>query len=125
FKEIILSYLKIAAVILIISLAVAFIISTFLQRSITSRLLSLVYKSKEVAETGDYSLRVATEGSDEIGILSGAFNNMLGQIEKMQKDLSETNIELEKRVKKRTVELETANTELQVKSEELTRSNLE
>src|SRR5438445_710336 len=80
-NEIILNYLVIAMGIMVASLLAAFIISAFLQRSITKRLLSLVYKTKEVTETGNYSVRVATEGQDEIGILSGSFNNMLEQIE--------------------------------------------
>jgi len=125
FSAIILGYLKIGVIILLASLAVAFIISTLLQRSITNRLLALVHKTKEVAETGDYSIRVPNEGPDEIGILSAAYNNMLQQIQKMKQFLNETNVELEKRVKIRTAELETANKELQVKSEELTRSNQE
>lgn len=125
FGEIILGYLKIGIIILMASLAVAFIISTLLQRSITNRLLALVSKTRKVAETGDYSIRVSATGDDEIGVLSEAFNNMLEQIEKMKRDLSGINIELERRVKIRTAELETANKELQLKSEELTRSNQE
>ena len=43
----------------------------------------------------------------------------------MKNDLSEANVELENRVKRRTAELETANKELQITSEELKRSNRE
>ncbi len=50
---------------------------------------------------------------------------MLGQIEKMEDALKGSNVELEKRVKLRTVELETANKKLLVTSEELTHSNSE
>ena len=82
FNDIILNYIKIAAVILFASLVAALLVSGFLQRIITHRLLSLVNKTKQIAETGNYSIRASTEGRDEIGILSGAFNNMLDQIEK-------------------------------------------
>jgi signal transduction histidine kinase len=125
FNYIILSYLKIAGIILMASLLAAFFISTILQRSITNRLLSLVHKTKEVATTGNYSIRASIDSDDEIGVLASAFNHMLEQIEKMKTYLNETNAELEDRVKSRTLELETANHELQVKSEELTRSNHE
>jgi signal transduction histidine kinase len=125
FNYIILSYLKIAGFILLASLLAAFVISSILQRSITNRLLSLVNKTKQVATTGNYSIRATADGDDEIGGLALAFNHMLEQIEKMKKYLNETNIELENRVKYRTLELETANHELQLKSEELIRSNNE
>ena len=125
FTAIILNYLEIAFAILLASLFTAFFISTLLQKYITDQVLRLVETTRRVAQTGDYSMRVATGGQDEVGILSGTFNDMLGQIEKMKADLSETNIELERRVKKRTAELETANKELELKSEELTRSNQE
>jgi methyl-accepting chemotaxis protein len=103
FKEIVISYLKIAALILLASLIVAFIISSVLQRSITTRLLTLVHKTKQVADTDDYSIRVPSEGKDEIATLSMSFNNMLGQIEKMQSILKKNNVELERRVKASTV----------------------
>ena len=112
FKYIILDYFKIAALILLAALVAAFLISTLLQGSITKRLLSLVYNIKEVTETGNYSLRVSAEDHDEIGILSGAFNNMLDQIEKTNENLNEANIKLEERVSQRTAQLVMTNQEL-------------
>jgi signal transduction histidine kinase len=93
-NHIIVNYIIVAALVLCAGLVAALIISTFLQRAISSRLLSLVSKTKEVAATGNYSLRIPAGGTDEIAILSGGVNNMLDQIEKMEKSLKETNIEL-------------------------------
>ncbi|MDB5284872.1 MAG: hypothetical protein JWO06_3947 [Bacteroidota bacterium] len=112
FRDIIISYLKIAFGILLASLFAAFVISTLLQRSITKRLLSLVHKTKEVTETGNYSIRVSSSGYDEIGSLSGAFNNMLAQIEEQNRAILSFNQNLEQRVEQRTIELELANKEL-------------
>jgi signal transduction histidine kinase len=112
-KKIITSYLVVAGVVLLLGLLAALVISYFLQRTISIRLLSLVTKTKEVAETGDYSIRVASGEKDEIGILSKEFNGMLMQIDNMQKSLKEANTELEERVELRTKELETANKELE------------
>ncbi len=111
--EILSSYIQVAFFILAISLLVAFIISSVLQRSITNRLLAFVGKTKEVSANNDFSIRLPATGKDEISTLAGAFNNMLAQIEKMQGTLQHTNIVLERRVKQRTAELESANQELE------------
>ncbi len=124
-NTIITSYILIAAIVLLAGLLAAVIISNFLQNVISGRLLKLVSKTKEVAETGNYSIRVAPEGKDEITTLSLGFNNMLEQIKKMEEVLKGTNIELEKRVKTRTAELETTNKKLEATSEELKHSNSE
>ena len=105
-NNIISNYLKVAGLVLVAGLLAALVISIFLQRIITNRLLSLVSKTKEVAETGNYSGRILSEGQDEIAVLSTEFNNMLQQIEKTQNALKEINTDLEKRVQERTKELE-------------------
>ena len=102
-------YIKVATLVLLTAIIAALIISLFLQHSIVFRLLRLVTKTNEVAKTGNYSLRVAGTGSDEIGILAGSFNAMLGQIEKMDKFLKETNTEL----KSYSTSLERTNRELE------------
>jgi signal transduction histidine kinase len=112
-KKITLNYVMVGALVLLAGLISALFISFFLQRTISNRLLALVSKTKEVADTGNYSLRVATEDKDEIGILSKEFNGLLVQIDNMQRSLKEANNKLEKRVQQRTAELETANKELE------------
>lgn len=124
-NDIIYNNIKIAVVILVIGIVAAFLFSTFLQGLITKRLLSLVSQTNTVAETGNYSIRIVSEEKDEIGTLTNSFNNMMEQIEKMEKTLKNTNIELEKRVKARTIELETLNRMLHKKSGELVDSNKE
>jgi signal transduction histidine kinase len=103
------NYIMVAALVLCAGLVAALIISTFLQRAISSQLLSLVAKTKEVTETGNYALRFSGGGKDEIGILAGGFNAMLNRIEKMEKSLKESNIAL----KNYAHELERSNKELE------------
>jgi signal transduction histidine kinase len=107
--KIVAGYIKVAALVLLAAIIASLIISLFLQRSIVFRLLRLVTKSKEVTKTGNYSLRVAGSGSDEIGILAGSFNSMLEQIEKMDKFLKRTNAAL----KDYSASLERTNRELE------------
>jgi signal transduction histidine kinase len=102
-------YIKVAALVLLTAIIAALLISIFLQHSIVYRLLRLVSKTKEVAKTGDYSLRVDGTGNDEIGILAGGFNNMLEQIEKMDTHLKQTNESL----KSYSTTLERTNKELE------------
>lgn len=111
--DILLNYMKVAAGVLLGALLIAFIISTLFQQLITSRLLLLVNKTKEISATGNYSNRLYDRGTDEIGVLSKEFNNMLDQIQKMQNSLKEANADLEKRVKERTSKLERSNQELE------------
>jgi signal transduction histidine kinase len=107
--NIVAGYIKVAALVLLAAIIASLIISLFLQRSIVYRLLRLVTKTKEVAKTGNYSLRVAGSGNDEIGILAGSFNTMLEQIEKMDKFLKRTNEAL----KDYSTSLERTNRELE------------
>jgi signal transduction histidine kinase len=102
-------YIKVAALVLLTAIIAALLICIFLQRSIVYRLLRLVSKTKEVAITGDYTLRVHGTGNDEIGILAGGFNNMLEQIEKMNRHLKQTNESL----KNYSTTLERTNKELE------------
>jgi signal transduction histidine kinase len=93
--KIIYDYIKVAMLVLAAAILASLIIALLLQRFIVHRLLKLVSKTKQVAETGNYSLRIYDKGTDEIGILSGGFNNMLEQIEKMDRHLKETNLSLQ------------------------------
>jgi signal transduction histidine kinase len=89
--KIIIGYIKAAGLVLLAAIITSLVISGFLQRSIVYRLLRLVSKTKEIAKTGNYALRVDGTGNDEIGVLADGFNTMLIQIEKMEKFLKETN----------------------------------
>jgi PAS domain S-box-containing protein len=60
---------------------------------------------------GDLSLRVGHHANDELGILAGAFDDMVEHLVTAQGALTEANLELEGRVAERTTELLTENAE--------------
>jgi signal transduction histidine kinase/ActR/RegA family two-component response regulator len=82
------------ASVLIVSLLVALVLATRFQRFITAPLLHLSQVVHRVGEKGDYSLRATKAGTDEVGKLTDAFNEMLGEIQQSDKTLQEANSEL-------------------------------
>ena len=76
-----------ALLVLLASMLVALVISNALQRRITRPILALVEVSKAVSERGDYALRAQPASRDETGLLTEAFNRMLGRIEEQTESL--------------------------------------
>ena len=99
-------YGVIAGWVLGVSLAVAFALSTRLERVISRPLLHLTETAAKISSHGDYSARAERESDDEIGQLIDSFNEMLGEIEERDVVLQEVNERLEDRVQERTEELE-------------------
>ena len=106
FRDQMLSYAKIAFLVLITSLIVTFLVSNRLLRIISDPILRLSAVAAKVATENDYSARVTVSGNDEVGALIGAFNQMLDGIQLRDLSLQTANDELETRVQHRTSELE-------------------
>jgi PAS domain S-box-containing protein len=77
-------------------LAIAYLLSSKLQKVISTPILSLSKAAKDVSAKKDYSIRVSKQSNDEIGRLVGEFNNMLEQIQQHQLTLGK---ELDERKK--------------------------
>jgi PAS domain S-box-containing protein len=77
----------ILGLILVSSVLVALVISHALQRRITGPILALAEVAKSVSERGDYSIRARKTSRDETGLLTDAFNQMLGRIEEQTETL--------------------------------------
>ena len=108
------SYTLIAALMLAVSLGIAFFVSRVARRSIANPVIKLAEAAQRVFDERNYSVR-AERGKEEgeLAVLVGTFNQMLEQIEQRDRSLREAHQELEKRVEERTAELLAANKELE------------
>jgi signal transduction histidine kinase len=97
---------KIVLAIMLISLAVAFLLSSRLQNVVSSPILNLAGLAKAVSEQRDYAVRGVKTSNDEIGFLIDAFNEMLEQIQDRDRALVGANTQLEAKVTERTADLE-------------------
>lgn len=107
-------YAYIVLAILCMSGLVAFLLSARLQRLISEPILHLARTAQLISAQKNYSLRAQKQSDDEIGLLIGAFNEMLEQIQ--QRD---------QRLLQQHQFLETANLQLAAasrKAEEATRA---
>jgi len=85
------SYAIILLVILSASLVAALALSRVSQRAVSQPILRLADAAGLVSRDKDYSLRVpATDDHDEVALLVNAFNEMLGEIQKRDSALQES-----------------------------------
>ena len=87
-------------------LLISYVISRFLQRTISEPILHLADVSY-VVRNGDYQVRAKHYSDDELGILTDAYNNMLAEIQSSKETLEE-------KVAERTLDLEKL---MQIKSQ--------
>ena len=95
-------FIEIASLVLLASLAVAFLLSSRLQRVISGPIGDLADTVTSVSAHGNYSLRATKRGNDEIGLLFDQFNIMLDRIQQRDLALQHAHDGLEARVAERT-----------------------
>ena len=106
-------YITIAGLVLVVSLIVAFILSQRLRAALAEPIMRLAETAREVSRNRDYSVRVPPGDDDtEVGTLMGAFNEMLGEIQRRDDAVRSAQADLERRVDERTQQLVAANKEL-------------
>jgi signal transduction histidine kinase/CheY-like chemotaxis protein/HAMP domain-containing protein len=81
----------ISALVLSGSLLMALVLSAWLQRPISGPILSLAETAQAISVRKDYSVRAASAGKNEIGILTNAFNDMVSGIEQRETALRASN----------------------------------
>jgi signal transduction histidine kinase/ActR/RegA family two-component response regulator/HAMP domain-containing protein len=73
-------YAAIVVGLIIVSIAVAYVLSRQLQRQISQPILELAETARAISERGDYSVRAPVQAQAEFGVLTNGFNRMLAQI---------------------------------------------
>jgi light-regulated signal transduction histidine kinase (bacteriophytochrome)/HAMP domain-containing protein len=108
-----------------VALLAAYLLSRVLQRTISQPILALAETAKAVSTRQDYSVRAPQVGADELGVLTNAFNQMLGRIQDQDRAVRENAAQLEQRVADRTHELQERNESLRRNAAELLAANTE
>lgn len=90
----------------IMSLLVAALVSSRLQRLVTDPVLKLAQTARRITQNQDYSLRADKLSRDEIGRLADDFNEMVNQVQMRDNELKRAQEQLEEKVAERTAELE-------------------
>ncbi len=107
-------YAVIGAAVFFLCSGAVLLLSFFLRQGIAEPIVRLADAARLVSREKNYSVRVpATEGRDEIGTLTEAFNGMLEQIQARNAALQDARDELERRVEQRTAQLKAVNTDLE------------
>jgi signal transduction histidine kinase/CheY-like chemotaxis protein len=81
-------YVGILAAVTLVSLLVSLLLASQLQKLISQPILHLAEVETRVSRQKDYSLRAVKEADDELGVLIDGFNDMLGQVQSRDAELT-------------------------------------
>ena len=91
-----------AILILVLSLAVAGVMGIVLQSRVSSPILEIASVAERIAQTHRFQDRVVVSSKDELGVLAGSFNAMLGEIQRRDTQLAQHRLSLEEQIAERS-----------------------
>ena len=107
-------YAAISAILLLLSMIAALLVSSVFQRSVALPIVKLAEVARRVSQDKNYAVRAEPmRENDELALLIAAFNEMLAQIQQRDISLQQAHDELEQRVAERTRDLLSSNRELE------------
>ena len=106
------SFAGMVVVLLLLTSAMAFLLTSRLQKAVSGPISQLAATAKAVSDGGNYSVRALKEAEDDLGQLVDTFNGMLSEIERRDRELIQHRANLEGEVSARTSELQSANGDL-------------
>lgn len=109
--------LWISGTVALLVFGVTFFFTLHFQRTISGPILELAAAVQSITANRNYTLEAKQNYSGETGILARAFNDMLGEVHKRDRELVRTNESLEQRVIDRTQQLEFARLKAEAASE--------
>ncbi len=89
-----------------------FLAIVFFGHQITKKLQQMILASREIV-AGNYQMRIAASGTNELALMSEHFNRMVDAVQLKIQEITELNLSLESRVQSRTVELENSKQQLE------------
>ena len=92
-----------------LAMLAAYLLAIRMQKLVSAPIIELVELTRQVRESGDYSLRATQRGTDEIGTLISSFNEMLRKMKTRDMQLQQN----QRRVADRQARLVEANKNLQ------------
>lgn len=111
------AYIGILTVVMLLSLAVAALLSNWLKSVITAPLESMANVARQIVDRRDYALRAQKTSSDELGVVVDAFNKMLDEVQSRASALEQANAALQEEVEVRlSAEAALARASLQLQS---------
>ncbi len=96
---------QVSSIVTAFTLAFIILVALYFSRTLSGAIMELTTTIQSITGSGNYELKAKTHYSDEIGILAKAFNNMLGEVLRRDKDLADANERLEEKIEIRTHEL--------------------
>ena len=106
------AFTLIVLLVLVVTLACAYLFILRVQKLISRPLLTFKDVVDHVREKKDYAARVEQDSTDEVGQLAQGFNEMLAEIKHREDDLIQHRRNLEQTIAERTKEIEQANVAL-------------
>jgi signal transduction histidine kinase/CheY-like chemotaxis protein len=91
----------IAVVVWLIAMAIALLMVARLEALVSRPISAVAETARDVVAQRDYSRRVEASSGDEVGMMVGAFNDMLGEMERRTGELESSNLAIMREVEQR------------------------